>query len=113
LPGAVTYNPDMTIMAAITERGGYTERSYKAKVVVVRGSLNNPQTFAVNTHAILDGKEVNFKLEPRDIIFVNSRPFIKVEELADLAATAFIQSLITSWVGVDIVRPFSQNPIFK
>jgi polysaccharide biosynthesis/export protein len=113
LPGAVTYNPDMTIMAAITERGGYSERAYKSKVLVVRGSLNNPEAIAVNTHAILDGKELNFKLQPRDIIYVNSRPFIKVEELADLAATAFIQSLITSWVGVDLVRPFSQNPIFK
>jgi protein involved in polysaccharide export with SLBB domain/capsular polysaccharide biosynthesis protein len=113
LPGAVTYNPDITIMAAITERGGYSERAYKSKVVVVRGSLNNPQTFAINTHAILDGKEVDFKLQPRDIIYVNSRPFIKVEEMADLAVTAFIQSLITSWVGIDIVRPFSQNPIFK
>jgi len=113
LPGAVTYNSDLTIMGALTERGGYSERAYKTKVVVVRGSLNNPQTFAVNTHAILDGKEVDFKLQPRDIIYVNSRPFIKVEELADLAATAFIQSLITSWVGIDIVRPFSHNPVFK
>jgi protein involved in polysaccharide export with SLBB domain/capsular polysaccharide biosynthesis protein len=113
LAGAVTYNPDMTIMGAITERGGYTDRAYKSKVLVVRGSLNNPQAIAVNTHAILDGEEPDFKLQPRDIIYVNSRPFIRVEELADLAATAFIQSLITSWVGVDLVRPFSQNPIFK
>jgi protein involved in polysaccharide export with SLBB domain/capsular polysaccharide biosynthesis protein len=113
LPGAVTYSPDITIMAAITERGGYSDRAYKTKVVVVRGSLNNPEAIAVNTHAILDGKEPDFKLQPRDIIYVNSRPFIKVEELADLAVTAFIQSLITSWVGTDIVRPFSHNPVFK
>jgi len=44
-------------------------------------------------------------LRPRDIIYVNSRPFIKVEEAADLAATAFIQSIIASWVGVDVVKP--------
>jgi polysaccharide biosynthesis/export protein len=113
LPGAVTYSPDITIMAAITERGGYSERAYKSCVLVVRGSLNNPEAFAVNTHAILDGKELDFKLQPRDIIYVNSRPFIKAEELADLALTAFIQSLITSWVGIDLVRPFSQNPILK
>jgi len=105
LPGAVTYNPDITIMAALTERGGYTDRAYKSKIVVVRGSLNNPEIFAVNTHAILDGKEPDFKLQPRDIIYVNSRPFIKVEELADLAATAFIQSLITEWTGVSVVKP--------
>jgi protein involved in polysaccharide export with SLBB domain/capsular polysaccharide biosynthesis protein len=113
LPGAVTYSADITIMAAITERGGYSDRAYKSKVLVVRGSLNNPEAIAVNTHAILDGKEPDFKLQPRDIIYVNSRPFIRVEELADLAATAFIQSLITSWVGIDLVRPFSQNPVFK
>jgi hypothetical protein len=62
----------------------------------------------VDTHAILDAKANDFKLQPKDIIFVNSRPFIRVEELADLATTAFIQSLITSWVGVDVVKPFSQ-----
>ena len=62
----------------------------------------------MNTHAILDGKEPDFKLRPKDIIYINSRPFILVEELADLAMTAFIQSMITSWVGADLVKPFSQ-----
>jgi protein involved in polysaccharide export with SLBB domain len=105
LPGPVIYNPDTTIMAALSARGGYTDRAYKARVLVVRGSLNNPEAIAVDTHAILDGKASDFKLQPKDIIYVNSRPFIRVEELADLAATAFIQSLITSWVGVDVVKP--------
>jgi polysaccharide export outer membrane protein len=105
LPGPVTFNSETTIMAAITARGGYTDRAYKARVVVVRGSINSPETIAVDTHAILDARNPDFQLRPRDIIYVNSRPFIKVEELADLAATAFIQSLITSWVGVDIVKP--------
>jgi protein involved in polysaccharide export with SLBB domain/capsular polysaccharide biosynthesis protein len=108
LPGAVTYTAGMNIIAAITARGGYTDRAFKMRVAVVRGSLSHPETFAVDTHAILDGKGQNFKLEPNDIIFVNSRPFILVEELADLAATAFIQSIITSWVGVDVVKPFRQ-----
>lgn len=109
LPGSAIYNPDMTVIAAIAARGGYTDRAYKARVLVVRGSLNNPELFVVDTHAILDAKALNFKLEPGDIVYVNSRPFIKVEEYVDLAATAFIQSLITSWVGVDIVKPF-QGP---
>lgn len=113
LPGAVTFSPDTTIMTAISARGGYSDRAYKTRVLVVRGSINNPEAIAVNTHAILDGKEADFKLQPHDIIYVNSRPFIKVEELADLAVTAFIQSLITSWTGADIIRPFSQHPVFK
>lgn len=106
LPGPVTYTPDMTIIKAVAARGGFTERAYRVRVVVVRGSLNNPDAIAVDTHAILDALEPNFKLRPKDIIYVNSRPFIKVEEALDLAATAFIQSVITSFVGVHVVKPF-------
>jgi protein involved in polysaccharide export with SLBB domain len=108
LPGPVIYNPALTIMAAISARAGYTDRAYKARVVVVRGSMNSPETFAVDTHAILDGKAPDFKLRPKDIIYVNSRPFILAEELADLAFTAFIQGAITAWVGADVVKPFTQ-----
>jgi protein involved in polysaccharide export with SLBB domain/capsular polysaccharide biosynthesis protein len=105
LPGPVTWTPALTIIGAVAGRGGYTERAWRARVLVVRGSLTSPEAIPVDTHAILDGKDFNFKLRPRDIIYVNSRPLIKVEEAADLAATAFIQSIITSWVGVDVVKP--------
>jgi protein involved in polysaccharide export with SLBB domain/capsular polysaccharide biosynthesis protein len=105
LPGTVTYTRNLTIMGAISSRGGYSERAYKMKVMVVRGSINNPEAIVVDTHAIIDGREPDFQLKPRDIIFVNSRPFIRVEELADTAATAFLQSLITSWVGIDVISP--------
>jgi protein involved in polysaccharide export with SLBB domain/capsular polysaccharide biosynthesis protein len=108
LPGPVTWTPNLTIITAVAGRGGFTERAWRAKVLVVRGSLSAPEGIPVNTHAILDAKIPNFRLQPHDIIYVNSRPFIKVEEAANLAATAFIQSIITSWVGVDVVKPFSQ-----
>jgi protein involved in polysaccharide export with SLBB domain len=108
LPGTATWNSGTTIMSAISARGGYTDRAYKMRVLVVRGSINNPEKIVVNTHAILDGKEPDFKLEPKDVIYVNSRPFIKVEEIADMAITVFLQSLITTWVGVDVVKPVGQ-----
>ncbi len=105
LPGPVTHNSSVSILSAITARGGFTDRAFKSRVLVVRGSLNRPERIIVDTKAILQGKEANFKLQPKDIIYVNSRPFIRVEELADLAATAFLQSLVTTWVGVDVVKP--------
>lgn len=105
LPGPVTYRDDLTIVAAITARAGFTERAYKSRVLVVRGPLENPERIAVDVDDIIDAKRRNFTLKPKDIIYVNSRPFIRVEELADTAATAFIQSLITGWTGVDVVRP--------
>jgi protein involved in polysaccharide export with SLBB domain len=105
LPGPVTHTPTLTIIGAIAARAGYSERAYKSRVVVVRGSLNNPQLYAVDTKSILEGRGVDFKLQPKDIIYVNSRPFIRVEEIAELATTAFIQSLITTFVGVHVVKP--------
>jgi protein involved in polysaccharide export with SLBB domain/capsular polysaccharide biosynthesis protein len=107
LPGPVTHTPELNIIGAIASRGGFTDRAFKSRVLVIRGSLNRPEPIVVDTAAIVDARGLNFKLQPNDIIYVNSRPFIRVEELADLAATAFIQSVITSWVGVDVVKPIN------
>jgi protein involved in polysaccharide export with SLBB domain len=106
LPGPVAYGPNQTIISAITARGGFTQRAWHSRVLVVRGSLNKPDCFAVDTAAIVSGQRHDFKLQPRDIIFVSHRPFARVEELADLATTAFIQGLITAWVDVKVVKPF-------
>jgi protein involved in polysaccharide export with SLBB domain len=45
LPGAVTYRPDMNIIGAISSRGGYTDRAFKKRVVVVRGSLGKARDY--------------------------------------------------------------------
>jgi protein involved in polysaccharide export with SLBB domain/capsular polysaccharide biosynthesis protein len=105
LPGPANYTPDMTLMAAISARAGYTDKAYKGKVLVVRGSLNKPETFVIETKDILAGKSPDFRLQPKDIIFVNSRPFIYGEELANLAITAFLQSIVTASVGQYVIQP--------
>jgi protein involved in polysaccharide export with SLBB domain/capsular polysaccharide biosynthesis protein len=99
IPGAAVYNPGTTVVGAIAARGGYTDKAFKSRVLVVRGSLNRPQTFVVDTWATLDGRGLDFELKPRDIVYVHNRPFIRVEELLDLAATAFIQSATATWAG--------------
>jgi protein involved in polysaccharide export with SLBB domain/capsular polysaccharide biosynthesis protein len=108
LPGPLTYSPSATVISAITARGGFTDRAYRSRVLVVRGPLEQPITMAVDTAAIVNGKTTDFKLQPKDIVFVSPRPFIRVEELADLATTAFIQGLITAWVDVKVVNPYPQ-----
>ena len=108
LPGPTTYTPNLTLIAAISARAGYTDRAYKGRVLVVRGSLNKPETFAIETKDILAGKAPDFRLQPKDIIFVNSRPFIYAEELADLAITAFLQSIVTETVGNNVIKPFRE-----
>ncbi len=108
LPGPTPWTPNMTLMAAISGRAGYTDRAYKGKVLVVRGSLNQPEKFVVDTKDILAGKTPDFRLQPKDIVFVNSRPFILAEELADRAITAFLQSIVTAEVFKDVIKPYSE-----
>lgn len=112
-PGVVPYTADTSVISAVTERGGFSPRSYRRRVLVVRGSLNEPETFVVDTWAITKATGVDFKLQPKDIIYVSSRPFIRAEELLDVAATSFIQSAITAWTGGYISyfgAPFIPHP---
>jgi protein involved in polysaccharide export with SLBB domain len=109
-PGVVTYTSDASVAATIAGRGGFTDRAWKSRVLVIRGSLNRPETYVVDMLAIQDARSPDFKLQAKDIIFISSRPFIKAEELLDAAATAFIQSAVTSWAGLN-VGPIIRRPI--
>ena len=97
--GVVAYTPNASVISAVTARGGYVEKAYQSKVLVVRGSLNKPETFIVNTKAILAGEEPDFRLQPKDIVYVSRRPWARAEEIIDGAATAFIQAAIVTATG--------------
>jgi len=101
-PGPVAYTDHASVIGAISERGGFGGNAWKHRILVVRGSLNKPQVFAVNSWAILDGREADFRLQPRDIVYVANRPFLYGEELLDVAITAFLQASVTDWAGANI-----------
>jgi hypothetical protein len=94
----------MTMLGAISARGGFDQKAYKSHVLVVRGSLNHPETFVAGLGTTSDTMH-DFKLEPNDIIYVTWRPFYRGEELLDLAATAFVQAAVSGWVGEEVVKP--------
>lgn len=101
---------DASVLSAITDAGGFTERAYKQRVLVIRGALDQPQRFAVNMQDILAGRTKDFLLEPRDIVYVADKPWARVEDLADIAATAFIQTMVATWTGGNI-GPLIVNPL--
>lgn len=104
LPGAVTYRPNLSMLAAISSRGGFNEKAFKSHVLVVRGSLAHPQTFVTGLGTKADNMN-DFKLEPNDIIYVSWRPFYRGEELLDLAATAFVQAAVNGFVNTSVLKP--------
>jgi len=41
-------------------------------------------------------------LQPGDLVYVADRPWIKAEELLDHAATAFVESAVVTWAGLNV-----------
>jgi protein involved in polysaccharide export with SLBB domain/uncharacterized protein involved in exopolysaccharide biosynthesis len=109
-PGMVGSGPEMSLIKAISSRGGFTQRAYQKRVLVVRGSLQQPEAFAVDAPPILAGRTPDFRLKPRDIVYVNERPWIRVEDLLDIAVQAFIEAAVTTWSGRNI-GPIITSPI--
>ena len=69
-------------------------KEFKRRVLVVRGSLTNAELHVVYKAAVLAGKEPYFKLQPRDIVYVSTNPWVLAAEVFDLAARSFVQSLM-------------------
>jgi protein involved in polysaccharide export with SLBB domain len=109
-PGVMPFLPNASVLTAITARGGFTLRAFKARVLIVRGSLKRPETFVVDTAKIIDAKQTDFRLQPRDIVYVATKPWARAEELLDTATSTFMQSVIVTYTG-DKIGPFLKGVI--
>lgn len=94
IPGVQVFAAKPSAMSAIAMGGGFTYRAFKSRVLVVRGSLDHPETFVVDAAAIIAGKTPDFRLQPRDIVYVSRNPWVTAGELVDMAAKAFVQSAL-------------------
>ena len=111
-PGAQGFSNRASIISAVTRREGFTEGSWKKRVLVVRGSLSNPKLFVVDVDAILKGHSPDFLLEPGDIVYVNNRPWYKAEQILDTAIQNFMKSATSTWV-IENVPDAIQDPWFN
>jgi protein involved in polysaccharide export with SLBB domain/capsular polysaccharide biosynthesis protein len=110
LPGPVAFDPNVSALSAIVSRGGFTERAWKAHVLVLRGSLDHPLAFTVDIAGALNGNAPNMALQPGDLVYVSDRPWIRAEELLDHAASAFVESAVVTWVGLNVGPSIISRP---
>jgi protein involved in polysaccharide export with SLBB domain len=96
MPGVQVFAAKPSAISAVALAGGFTYRAFKSRVLVVRGSLDHPETFVVDAAAIISGKAPDFKLQPRDIVYVGRNPWVTAAELVDMAAKAFVQSAVVT-----------------
>ena len=109
-PGPLGLTAENTLVGVLTVRGGFLPTAYRQRVLVVRGSLQKPETFVVNLAAILAGREKDFVLQPKDIIYVAEKPWQKAEDLLQLALNSYAQGFTATWVGQNI-RPLTTGTL--
>jgi protein involved in polysaccharide export with SLBB domain len=100
--GALPYSKDLTVLGSIAGRGGFRDGAFRQKILVIRGSLERPQTFIVNTDEILRAVTKDFPLQPRDIVYVSRKPWAKAEELLEAASSDFVRAVVVTWTGKHI-----------
>lgn len=98
-PGREGFTEGATVMAGIAKRLGFSNSAYREHVIIVRGSMSEPEVIVVNTDAILKGSKPDVPIQPKDIIYVSNRPWQKAEEIVDSAISVFLQSAVATWTG--------------
>jgi protein involved in polysaccharide export with SLBB domain len=84
-PGPVDIQGEMTLLQAIMFAGGFrTETASLASVIVVRQSEGKQIGTAIDLRPVLKGKEAdNFRIYPRDVIYVPQSHIAKVDQWVD------------------------------
>jgi len=108
-PGVQGLTPDASVVSAISRRGGLNDRAWSDRVLVVRGSLTKPEAHVVSLKDILAAKEQDFKLQPKDIVYISERPWVVAEDILKLALSAFATSASSTWVNLN-VDPILTSP---
>jgi protein involved in polysaccharide export with SLBB domain len=108
-PGVQGLTEDASVAAAISRRGGFTDRAWTDCVLVVRGSFTKPVTYSVSMKDILSAKATDFKIQPKYIIYVADHPWAKTEEILKLALAAFATSAASTWTTRN-VDPILTSP---
>ncbi len=103
-PRGVPFKRGMTVAAAISSAYGTIAGAYMYHVVVIRGSLTEPQMAVVNYRGVLKGEAKDLELEPGDIVYVPFAPYRYLIKYAQLALDTFVSSVAIN-AGVRAVGP--------
>jgi ATP-dependent protease ClpP protease subunit len=92
----------MTIARAVAEADGYEDGAWKKQVILVRGSIHNPEKMIVDLRAIIRGQAPDIEIESGDIIYVRERPTRLLEEAVDEAIFTFVQTATAEAINEEV-----------
>ncbi len=72
--GHFAFKENMTLGQVIAYAQGLKPSAKTSNVYLVRGNLKHPRLFKINLDAIYEGKIMDFRLKPNDIVYVPKTP---------------------------------------
>jgi protein involved in polysaccharide export with SLBB domain len=108
-PGRRKMPVKLTLTQAIAEAGGFDKYAYKMKVLLIRGSIHEPETQIINMRDVLNGIRPDVVLESKDIVFVNRRPFDMLERVLDTAVVTYLQTISAEVTNQEYTPIFNPN----
>ena len=88
-PRPVPFHEGMGVAGAIASAYGTIKGAYMHHVVVIRGSLSNPDTAVIDYRDLINGKAKDIELQPHDIVFVPFSPYRYIQKYIEVAVNTF------------------------
>ncbi|MEM6821345.1 MAG: polysaccharide biosynthesis/export family protein [Verrucomicrobiota bacterium] len=82
-PKSVGYKENLGIIGALAEVEGPLPGAFYQRMLVIRGSLQDPKVAIVNYDNIVKGKQRDIPLRPGDIVWVPRSPWERIERYID------------------------------
>ncbi len=96
-PGEIYYKENMTVMQVIIYAGGYKDVVPSSDVIILRGGLNHPRVFRIDTKAILRGDIQDFPLKANDIVYLPLDPLTNFNRIVNNILPA-LKAVQTTWM---------------
>jgi len=91
-PRAIVYSDGLTVAGAVASAYGTLKGAYMHHVVVVRGSIAQPEVFVVDYKRVIRGESQDIALQPHDIVYVPFAPYRYLERYVEIALNTFASS---------------------
>jgi protein involved in polysaccharide export with SLBB domain len=92
-PRAVRYVEEMSLISAIANAGGTTKIAHVQHIVIIRGSLTEPQVCVVEYKDVATGKVRDIALQPHDIVWVPKTPWERLDKLVNDIVGTFVRTV--------------------
>ena len=96
--GKYAYTSRSTLVSVLTDSRVSSSSDLK-HVAILRGSLSSPSICVVDYTAILAGRARDFKLQPRDIVYVPNAPYRTLERYANMIVATFVRTVAANEGG--------------